>query len=222
MSSINWSDFAIEYFKIISTDLNGLNLTALKSADEILLKQVMDSIVPLEQVPSFKYSLENADFIVDLGTGGGYPLLPMAKIFTGKKLIGIDARKKKLDAVELIAKKLGLNNISTIHATFDQIKFDKPKIVFLVKAVGKISEIMDQLNCDFPTDIYFYKGANFYQLEIEELNNIKNNEQLVNVYDIKLDGLEMRYLIHCKISKNVPRRTINKQNKQQISFSNNL
>lgn len=34
MSSINWSDFAIEYFKIISTDLNGLNLTALKSADE--------------------------------------------------------------------------------------------------------------------------------------------------------------------------------------------
>ena len=85
-----------------------------------------------------------------------------------------------------------------------------------MKAVGKTSDILEVLNVTFPADIFFYKGANFYELEIEEIEKLKNNEQLVCIHEVKVEGLQKRYIVHCKTS-GVPRGTIVK--KQQKMFS---
>lgn len=212
-----WEKFSNDYFDIISKELSGLNLTSLSSSSEIYQKQVLDSILPIDQIEILKETLNSADYIVDLGTGGGFPLLPIAKLFKNKRCIGIDARNKKLQAVLLIAKKLNLNNVQIIHSRFDSIIFNKPKIVFLVKAVGKTSFIIDQLKLEYPADIFFYKGLNFHELEIEEIEKLKNNKQLHAIYNVQIEGLENRYIVQCKLSSNVPHGTILK--KQDILFT---
>lgn len=208
MNQSIWHEFAQQYFNFITTELNGLNLTAHRSAEEIYQKQIEDSLLPLEQCNPFKKALESAKYIVDLGTGGGFPLLPMAKSFPNTQCFGVDARNKKLVAVKLIAEHLSLNNISVIHSTFEEIIFDLSETVFLIKAVGKISDILCKLNIEYSSDLFFYKGANFFELEIEELKNLKNNYELAGVHDINVDGLQKRYLVHCRYKGIVPRRTI--------------
>lgn len=212
-----WKEFSQKYYQVLSTELSGLNLTALNSAEEIYTKQVLDSILPLEQIEEFNKVLSSADYIIDLGTGGGFPLLPIAKIYPNTKCVGVDARNKKLNAVNMLAHSLQLTNVTTVHATFQELIFNKPKIVFLVKAVGKTSDILDALQVTFSADIFFYKGANFYQLEIEEIEKLKNNEQLVCIHEVEIEGLQKRYIVHCKIKSNVPRGTTLKR--QQKTFS---
>ncbi len=207
MNYIAWREFAENYFHYINTELSGLNLTALKTVDDIYTKQVLDSIEPVFQLTVFEQVLLQAAYVVDLGTGGGFPLLPIAKQFPETKCVGIDARNKKLLAVKKIAHFLNLKNVSVIHATFEEIVFDQKKTVFLIKAVGKIYEILEKLNIKFPSHIFFYKGANFYQLEIEELGKLNNNYQLVGVYEINITGIEKRYLVHFETHDNVPRGT---------------
>jgi 16S rRNA (guanine527-N7)-methyltransferase len=212
-----WKDFSASYYKIITTDLAGLNLTALNSVDDIYTKQVLDTVEPVIQIKKLHNELAAANYIVDLGTGGGFPLLPLAKIYPDKMCVGIDARNKKLKAVEFIAEKIKLKNIALMHATFKEIIFDKPKIVFVVKAVGKTTDIIESLNLEYPADIFFYKGANFYQLEIEEIEKLKNNEQLVSIQEIAVEGLEKRYIVHCKLRENVPRGTKTMRNQKLFS-----
>lgn len=217
MISIDWKKFAQDYQQLITTEFSGLNLTALKTIEDIYQKQVIDSIEPFNQIPSLLNPINESRYIIDLGTGGGFPLLPLAKLFSKKFFVGIDARNKKLIAVKSIADNLGLENVNVIHATFSEIKFDMPRLVFLIKAVGKISDILNSLTLEYSSDFYFYKGANFYQLEVEELNKLKNNYHLVNIHEIHIEGLEKRYLVHLRYEDNVPRGTLSVKKQRMFS-----
>lgn len=207
MKTHNWDDLATAYHQMITTEFSGLNLTAHKSKTEILEKQVLDSISPFAQIPKILGLAKSCEYIVDLGTGGGFPLIPVAKLFPDKICVGVDARDKKLRAVKYIAERLNLENIRVIHSNFQDLYFDAENILFLVKAVGKTSDVLGQIYSKFDADILFYKGANFYELEIEEMNKLKNNEQLQNIYEANVAGVDKRHIVHCVLGKKVPRGT---------------
>lgn len=54
--------------------------------------------------------------VCDWGTGGGLPLIPLAIVFPDVEFVGVDAVRKKTMAVETMARRLGLQNVSTVHA----------------------------------------------------------------------------------------------------------
>lgn len=58
---------------------------------------------------------EATDTVVDWGTGGGLPLIPLAIVFPETKFIGVDAVAKKTQAVEQIARELRLQNVEVWH-----------------------------------------------------------------------------------------------------------
>lgn len=206
-NDVEWIKFAETYLDIINNKFSGLNLTAIKSVNDLYVKQIIDSIAPVEQVPEILEKIYASKYIIDLGTGGGFPLLPLAHVFRDKILVGVDARLKKLNAVEAIAADMNLKNIKIIHANFNQIHFDLDSCIFVSKAVGKIADIVPDIFTDFDSEVLFYKGANFYELEVEDLKKLKNNEQLLKTYPIKIEGLGERFLAQYKIRKNVPRGT---------------
>lgn len=53
--------------------------------------------------------------MVDWGTGGGLPLIPLAIVFPDVQFIGVDAVEKKLQAIRAMARTIGLPNLSTWH-----------------------------------------------------------------------------------------------------------
>ena len=97
-----------------------INITAITDPDEFLKKNVLDSleIMGLMQI-------EKAEKIMDLGTGGGYPGLPLAMNYLGKSFTLVDSVGKKLKVIDDISDKLGLKNVKTVHGRVEDLGRDK-------------------------------------------------------------------------------------------------
>lgn len=114
-----------------------LNLTRIVSHREFLIKHIEDSLKPLFFSEYFGFPFfEKERLLLDLGTGGGFPLLPLAVMMSGQtassrsffsergvsvvgaaaeaagsRFCGLDSVKKKTDAVNDVAASMGLSNV---------------------------------------------------------------------------------------------------------------
>lgn len=84
-----------------------LNLSALRDEDAIWIGNISDSIVAMDldifHTPDIK--------ILDVGTGGGFPLLPLAICLPDTQFVGLDSTQKKLDAITRMTEALGIENV---------------------------------------------------------------------------------------------------------------
>jgi len=87
-----------------------LNLISRKDIANLTLHHLLHSL-SIAKIVTFQ---PGAD-ILDLGTGGGLPGLPLAILFPATNFVLIDATKKKIDAVAQLAKALKLHNVKTHH-----------------------------------------------------------------------------------------------------------
>ncbi len=79
--------------------------------------------------------------LLDVGTGGGFPALPIAIEYPTLQVTGIDSINKKINAISDIAKDLNLNNFSTICDRVENIK-DKKFDLITSRAVAKLDLII--------------------------------------------------------------------------------
>jgi len=106
------SDIYAEKFELLTKELLSVsehtNLTALKTEEDIIAKHYADSMMCIKYIP------EGASFL-DVGTGAGFPSLPVAMLRPDVKVTALDSTGKKLEFVASAAKKLGLENLSTVN-----------------------------------------------------------------------------------------------------------
>ena len=86
-----------------------MNLSSFNNTETIWKKHIFDSLL----IGSYP-ALINAKHIIDIGTGGGFPGLPLAIIFPEKKFTLVDSTQKKITAVIDIMQKLHLKNVETV------------------------------------------------------------------------------------------------------------
>lgn len=198
-------DFSIQYLHILKTKLAGLNLTKILEADEFYNKQILDSINPYLQSETFKASVAQTGVVVDVGFGGGFPILPLAKLLPEVKFVGVETRRKKADAVRLIAEDLKLTNVELVHARVEEFLFDRPATITF-KAVGTVADFLPKIQSP-STDlkVFFYKGPSFQELEGESLSKLKD-WKLLKDEPISVPGTEQRHLVSFA-PQNVPRGT---------------
>ena len=87
-----------------------INVTAIRDPQEFDRKNVQDSL-SVCGLPEY----EQARTVLDLGTGGGFPGLPLAVCSPEKTFVLADAIGKKLKVVQAAAQELGLVNVETVH-----------------------------------------------------------------------------------------------------------
>jgi 16S rRNA (guanine527-N7)-methyltransferase len=87
---------------------------------EIALKHILDSLAPL----SFNLPLWKSSRIIDLGTGGGFPCLPLAIFLPASAFLAVDARQKSVEFVARMSGKIGLNNVAVRHARIEDLGRD--------------------------------------------------------------------------------------------------
>lgn len=196
-------EFANDYLKILTTDFAGLNLTRILDEEEFYQKQIMDSILPAQESPIFHQKIEECDFLVDIGFGGGFPILPLAHFFKNKAFLGFEARGKKALAVSAIAKKLKIENAKLLHQRFEEVEFDK-KVVITFKAVSTIPELLSQITATTQISVFFYKGPSVF--EQEDIASTEKQWKMIENRKISVPGVENRTLLGFE-NRNVLRGT---------------
>jgi 16S rRNA (guanine527-N7)-methyltransferase len=95
-----------------------INVISRKDIDGLYEKHVLHSL-SIAAVFDFTDDAE----IADLGTGGGFPGIPLAIFFPNVKFHLVDSIAKKLKVVETVAAEIGLKNVSTEHSRIENIKY---------------------------------------------------------------------------------------------------
>ncbi|MBQ2593431.1 MAG: 16S rRNA (guanine(527)-N(7))-methyltransferase RsmG [Candidatus Riflebacteria bacterium] len=89
--------------------------------EEMAIKHFLDSLLPL----CYSLPLWKSQSILDLGTGGGFPCLPLAVALPKSHFTAVDGRQKSVDFVARMAESIGLTNVETIHSRIEDLGQDE-------------------------------------------------------------------------------------------------
>jgi 16S rRNA (guanine527-N7)-methyltransferase len=116
-----------------------MNLTAIRDRSDQITKHLLDSL----SINKFLRGVR----IADIGTGAGFPGLPLALVNPDKQFILIDSVAKKLRFVEHAAHAMGLDNVTTWHTRAEAIdlkKLNAPRFDCVVaRAVGQLAMLVE-------------------------------------------------------------------------------
>lgn len=93
-----------------------VNLSAFRTAEQCWTGNVLDALAALDVT-----HVTAAKTIMDLGTGGGFPLLPLAVALPNASFTGLDSVRKKVEAVGRIAHALHLENVNVITGRAEEL-----------------------------------------------------------------------------------------------------
>lgn len=109
-----------QYMEKILEWNESINLTAIRDKDEFILKHYIDSILICGYEP-----WKNANKIIDVGTGAGFPGIPLAILYPNKQFVLMDSLGKKMKVIKKITEELGISNVNFIHARAEDLAQNK-------------------------------------------------------------------------------------------------
>tara|TARA_B100000575_G_C22924897_1_gene536325 strand:- start:149 stop:763 length:615 start_codon:yes stop_codon:yes gene_type:complete len=169
-----------------------INVVSRKDIDELYLKHVLHSL-SISKIIQFKKNTS----ILDVGTGGGFPGIPLAILFPECKFLLVDSINKKINVVEEITKSLKLTNVS-----FKAIRVEKldSKHEFIIsRAVTKMNKfkklvkgkISSENKNHIKNGILYFKGGDLK----DEMKNI--NHKIYNISDFfEEDFFETKKIVY--------------------------
>ena len=101
-----------------------INVISRKDLDELYTKHVLHSLA-IAKIQQF----EPGTYILDVGTGGGFPGIPLAILFPETRFYLIDVILKKINVVKAVAESLGLTNVKAEQMRAENVKGDFDFIV---------------------------------------------------------------------------------------------
>lgn len=122
-----------------------LNLSALRDEESCWVGNVLDSIVGIRNQES---GIRGK--VLEVGMGGGFPILPLAILFPQTQFVGMDATKKKVDAVGRIVEELGLKNVKLITGRAEELGHDaklrEQFDVVVARAVAPFNTLLEYMS----------------------------------------------------------------------------
>lgn len=134
-----------ELVKVFTEENKKLNLSAFRTEEMCHVGNVLDSLSMLNLLTDDDMDEEKK--LLDIGTGGGFPLLPLAICLPHWKLVGMDSVQKKIDAIGRIVNELQLGNVELIAGRTEELGHDaqyrEQFDVVTARAVAPINTLLE-------------------------------------------------------------------------------
>lgn len=187
----------IKYMKLVQEWNEKINLTAIVEDEDFIKKHFIDCIKAYKSE-----EIRNAKTIIDVGTGAGFPGIPIAIMNDNIEVTLLDSLNKRIKFLNIVINEIGLNNTKTIHSRAEdgardpelREKFD----VATSRAVANMSVLSEYC---LP---YVKVGGSFVGLKgpaiEEELNNSKNaiatlGGKIKGVIEVEIEETDLKHNI---------------------------
>ena len=173
-----------------------INVISRKDEDNFYIHHVLHSLA-ISKIINFQSGTQ----ILDIGTGGGFPGIPLAILFPETQFVLVDSIGKKIKVVNGVAESLGLTNVSGIHERVEKIpgQFD----FILSRAVAPLADLLfwtkDKLNSQSNNELangwICLKGGDL----TDELSKIKKHIRTYSISDwFNEDFFETKKIIYVR------------------------
>ena len=119
-----------------------MNLTSITQLDEVVRKHYLDSLLVIKEI-----SIKDTQSILDLGTGAGFPGIPLKIVFPEIHITLADSLNKRILFLNEVIRELGLIHIDTVHGRAEDLgrnpKFREKYDLVLSRAVANLSTLSE-------------------------------------------------------------------------------
>ncbi|MDD6793973.1 MAG: 16S rRNA (guanine(527)-N(7))-methyltransferase RsmG [Clostridiaceae bacterium] len=190
-------DQFIKYMKLVQEWNQKINLTAITEDEEFIKKHFIDCI------KAFKSNeLKSASSLIDVGTGAGFPGIPIAIMRPDLSVTLLDSLNKRINFLNIVVNALGLTNVKTIHSRAeDGARIKELRENFDIATSRAVANMTVLAEFCIP---YIKVGGHFVALKgpaiEEELANSKNalgvlGGKLKDVIEVEIEGTDLKHNI---------------------------
>ncbi|NYE57592.1 16S rRNA (guanine(527)-N(7))-methyltransferase RsmG [Carboxydothermus ferrireducens] len=200
------------YYRLLISENEKYNLTAVTGEDEVIVKHFLDSTAVL-----LYRDLTDLN-AVDIGTGAGFPGIPLKIMVPGLKLLLLDSLKKRCQFLERVVRELNFKNVTVVNERAENIGRQKPyREIFDVTFSRAVAEVRVLLEFHAPLlrlggETILFKGPGVDdELKKAEKAAKQLGMELKDVYYYRLPGNfgERSLVVYKKLQttpENYPRR----------------
>ena len=203
----------IKYYELLIEWNNVMNLTAITQENEVIIKHFIDSVaITLFEDFDFinKVNKQQIVNVIDVGTGAGFPGIPMKIVFPNLKVTLLDSLNKRIKYLNTVIEELELKDINSIHGRAEDFaKKDEYRERYDLCVSRAVSNLATLSEYCLP---YVREGKFFVPYKSQKLNEeIKNAKKaiavmggnIVSKYSFELAGTdhERSFLLIKKIKK---------------------
>lgn len=130
------------YYELLIEWNEKINLTAITEKSEVWKKHFEDSLGIIKAI-----DVNNIDSVIDIGTGAGFPGIPIKILFPHIKLTLLDSLNKRINFLNLVIDELGLDNVKTVHGRAEDygkdVNFREQYDVCVSRAVANLATLSE-------------------------------------------------------------------------------
>jgi len=206
LSPVQMEQF-MSYYELLIEKNKVMNLTAITELREVIVKHFVDSLALIRV-----YSLKNEN-LIDIGTGAGFPGIPLKIVYPDINLTLFDSLKKRLNFLDEVIMKLNLSKVTTLHGRAEDFgrnpQYREKYDLCVSRAVAKLPVLLELCMPFVKKGGYFvsYKSGNID----EEIDLAKNAFKILKSEISKKDVFALpqtdmqRSLLLVKKLDNTPR-----------------
>ena len=121
---INYDDILLKKYETYMEGIlkwnEAVNLTSITEPSQFIQKHYIDSLLSV-----IYKEFQNAELIIDVGTGGGFPGIPLALAAPDKKFVLIDSLNKRIKIIKELCGELEIDNVTAIHGRAEELARNK-------------------------------------------------------------------------------------------------